>query len=142
MRSKWPLGLLVVLLLPAVGTGETYSKPKVGPWLQWMTLVPLFFNIITLCFMLLAILYIRETKKLSDAIVTRLVKLVDYSYGMNVFHKIISSTRLLSRCAIRLKVGKTAKKSIREYARTDPDLCKLLLRKKKRHVSTEKEKSD
>ncbi|EYC40344.1 hypothetical protein Y032_0618g704 [Ancylostoma ceylanicum] len=122
MRSKWPLGLLVVLLLPAVGTGETYSKPKVGPWLQWMTLVPLFFNIITLCFMLLAILYIRETKKLSDAIVT--------------------STRLLSRCAIRLKVGKTAKKSIREYARTDPDLCKLLLRKKKRHVSTEKEKSD
>ncbi|KHJ77550.1 hypothetical protein OESDEN_22830 [Oesophagostomum dentatum] len=75
-------------------------------WLQFMTVVPMILSAVSLIFMLLIARYIRHVTQQCDTI--------------------ISSTHSLARCAVRLKVGPSAKKSIKEYARANPELRGLL----------------
>ncbi|CAJ0598909.1 unnamed protein product [Cylicocyclus nassatus] len=107
MSSKWLLQVLVTLLLPALGYGRNNQKHKIGIWLKFMTLGPMIVNIITIVFILLTVHYIHQITKRCDSVV--------------------HSTHSLARCAVRLRVGPNARKSIKEYAKTKPELNRLLI---------------
>ncbi|VDM66592.1 unnamed protein product [Strongylus vulgaris] len=79
---------------------------EAGLWLKIMTFGPMILSTISIIFMLLTIHYIRQATKQCNTIV--------------------NSTHSLARCAVRLGVGPVAKKSIQDYAKTRPELIKLL----------------
>uniref|UniRef100_A0A1I7ZP77 Transmembrane protein n=1 Tax=Steinernema glaseri TaxID=37863 RepID=A0A1I7ZP77_9BILA len=75
-------------------------------WLLLMIVVPAFVNLVSIVLIVLTIVHVRRLKRITEAIA--------------------SSTHWLTRTAVRVGIGPTAKKALLEYAKSKPGLEKLV----------------
>ncbi|KAI6195096.1 hypothetical protein M3Y96_01194700 [Aphelenchoides besseyi] len=75
-------------------------------WIVLTMVIPAAINLIVTCLLIWTFVMIRSFRQTSD--------------------EIISSTQWLSKTAVRVGIGPSAKKALLEYARTKPELQKLI----------------
>ncbi|CAJ0586523.1 unnamed protein product, partial [Mesorhabditis spiculigera] len=105
--------LLLVVGGPAVRAAEAgndgdckMAEAELMTWLVLASVIPLIINLTTFVLTILTILQLRKMK--------------------NITESITSSTHWLSRSAIRVGIGATAKKALLDYARTKEELKMLI----------------
>ncbi|TKR65422.1 hypothetical protein L596_025827 [Steinernema carpocapsae] len=89
----------------ASGTCEAAAEATKA-WLIVMLVVPAIINLVSVALIVLTIVHVRRLKRITEAIT--------------------SSTHWLTRTAVRVGIGPSAKKALLEYAKQKPELSKLV----------------
>uniref|UniRef100_A0A7E4VNL2 Transmembrane protein n=1 Tax=Panagrellus redivivus TaxID=6233 RepID=A0A7E4VNL2_PANRE len=104
------LATCAVLVVAGDSDGATvscaYSAGSVRVWVICLMVVPSMLNLASIALLIFSIILVRRLKSVVEAI--------------------SSSTHWLTRTAIRVGLGPTAKKALIEYAKGKPELKKLL----------------
>ncbi|KAK0419358.1 hypothetical protein QR680_014104 [Steinernema hermaphroditum] len=100
--------LAAICCSPASAALETCQKAaeSTQAWLVLMIAVPAFVNLVSVVLIVLTIVHVRRLKRVTEAI--------------------SSSTHWLTRTAVRVGIGPSAKKALLEYASKKPNLAKLV----------------